>query len=370
MILLVDTAASRLQISRPGVRRRRVVCAGLLASFLASTGLLAATALPASAAVHSAAKNDTVTFGVEPATAQKVDGLPDFDFGATPGGTLFEHVAVLNFSAKRLSLQLYATDAINTSNGGFGLLPASSKPVGAGSWISLPAKSATVKVPAQTAKAPGMVIVPFTLRVPANATPGDHVGGIIASLQTVGKNSTGQNVILDQRVASRLFIRVAGTLAPKLTISKLHATYHGTVNPAGRGSVAVSYQIANTGNVELAVNQGVAVSGLFGSKRQVALPGVPLLLPGDSLQETAHVTGVWPEFLLQAKVTAKPLPAVGDTDPRLLTVTASTKVWAFPWTLLAIVIVVLVAIRVAFVLRKRRSGPADPQPVVRVTVKA
>jgi hypothetical protein len=325
--------------------------------------------MPASAAAHLTAKS-TVSFGVEPATAHKVDGLPDFDFGATAGATLSNYVAVLNYSAKPLSLQLYATDAINTSNGGFSLLPASAKPVGAGAWISLPAKSATVKVPAQTTKAPGMVIVPFTLRVPANATPGDHVGGIVASLQTFGQNSTGQNVILDQRVATRLFIRVAGTLAPKLTLTKLHATYHGTLNPIGRGSVTVSYQITNTGNVELAVNQGVTVTGLFGSKRAVSLPGVPLLLPGDSLVEKARVTGVWPEFLVGAKVTAHPFPAMGQTDPRLLIVTASTKLWAVPWTLLAIIVVVLAAVRLAFVARMRRSGPADPQPVAQVKVKA
>jgi hypothetical protein len=372
MISPVDSTAKQRR-TRLGQAPGRVVWVGLLAASCLSFGVIAGALTPANAAPKAASKaagKGKVTFGVEPATAHKVATLPDLDFGATAGGTLTSHVAVLNFSAKPLSLQLYATDAINTSNGGFGLLPANAKPVDAGAWVILPKSSATVRVPAQTAKAPGMLIVPFTLRVPTNATPGDHVGAIVASLQTVGHNSSGQTVILDQRVGTRLFIRVAGTLAPKLTLTDLRATYHGTTNPVGRGSVTVSYRITNAGNVDLAVNQGVAVTGLFGSKRQVSLAGLPLLLPGDSLQETAHLSGVWPEFIVRAKVTAQPLPTAGDTDPRLLTVTASTRLWAIPWTLLAIVVLALVALRFVFVLRKRRSGPADPQPAVREQVKA
>lgn len=324
---------------------------------------------PASAAPKAASKA-RVTFGVEPATAHRPDARPHFAFGVTPGATLSDHVAVLNYSAKPLSLQLYATDAINTSNGGFGLLPAATKPTGAGAWITLPKATATVRVPAQTAKAPGKIIVPFTLTVPADAAPGDHVGGIVASLRTEGHNSSGQNVILHLRVGTRLFIRVAGVLAPKLTLNNPHATYHGTPNPVGRGGVTVTYQVNNTGNVELALNQGVTVSGLFGASRHVAVAGVPLLLPGDSLRETAHLSGVWPQLSAGVKVTAQPLAAAGDVDPHLLTVTASTRLLAVPWSLLVLIVVGFGAAFLAYRARGRRGAqPHRPEPVAeRVSV--
>ena len=139
------------------------------------------------------------------------------------------HVAVLNYSAKPLSLQLYATDAINTSTGGFGLLPAgTSKPVGAGSWISLPAKSATVKVPAQTANAPGMVIVPFTCGCRSTRRPATTSAASSPRCRQWERTRPARTSSSTSGSANRLFIRVAGTLAPKLTISGLHATYHGT----------------------------------------------------------------------------------------------------------------------------------------------
>jgi hypothetical protein len=359
-MILPVRCSTRLTTRRPRVGRS--ACLGLVAVSGAVIGAIVGGVTPAAAAPR-AASTTRVTFGIEPATAHHADTRPHFDFGVTPGATLTDHVAVLNYSAKPLSLQVYATDAINTSNGGFGLLPAGTKPVGAGAWVTLPKRFATVRVPAQTAKAPGEVIVPFTVKVPDNAMPGDHVGGILASLRTVGKNATGQAVVLNQRVGTRLFIRVAGTLAPKLTLSDLHASYHGTLNPVGRGSVTVSYQVNNTGNVELALSQGVTISGLLGAKSHVGVASVPLLLPGQSLHETAHLSGVWPQFLVRAKVTAQPLAAAGDSDPRLVAVAASTRIWALPWPLIVLVVILLAAVRLAqLARRRRRQPPADTAP--------
>jgi hypothetical protein len=352
--------------TRPTNRRTRVgrsAWLGLVAVSCVAAGVVAGGIAPAAASAPQAGSTSRVTFGIEPATAHHADTRPHFDYGVTPGASLSDHVAVLNYSAKPLSLQVYATDAINTSNGGFGLLTAGTKPVGAGAWVTVPKRFATVRVPAQTAKAPGEVIVPFTLKVPDNATPGDHVGGLLASLRTVGKNTSGQTVVLNQRVGTRLFIRVAGTLAPKLTLTDLRATYHGTLNPVGRGNVTVTYQVNNTGNVELALSQGVTISGLLGATSHVGVASVPLLLPGQSLHETAHVSGVWPQLLVRAKVTAQPLAAAGDSDPRLVSVTASTRIWALPWPLIVLILILLVAARLAQLARRRRNQrPADSAP--------
>ena len=89
---------------------------------------------------------------------------------------------------------------------------------GVDSWVSLPPGLLTVRVSAKTADGPGQVIVPLTVRIPDNAAPGDHVGGIVVSLRSVGTNSTGQDVVLLQRVGTRVFIRVAGKLVPRASI--------------------------------------------------------------------------------------------------------------------------------------------------------
>ena len=269
---------------------------------------------------------------------------------------LFDHVAVLNFSAVPLSLQVYATDAIETPSGGFGLLPQGARPTGAGAWISLPSRFATVRVPPENTRGPGQVVIPLELRMPDRASPGDHVGGIVASLRTVGRNASGQNVVLLQRVGTRVFVQVTGKLVPGLSVSGLRASYDGTLDPIGHGQTRISYVVTNTGNVLLGLGQSVSVSGLLGSKRSVVLPNVALLLPGASVPETAVVTGVWPEFLLHATVSARPLAVAGAKAPGLGPISAATSIWAIPWTLIALVVLVVAVGFVAVRARAARSA--------------
>jgi hypothetical protein len=313
---------------------------------------------PVGAAVAKSKATTRITFGVEPASASGPDGRPNFTFDVTPGATIFDHVAVVNYSSVPLPLQLYSTDAVETAGGGFGLLPAALKPTGVGSWISFPQGTGSVDVPAETGGKPGEVVVPFTVQTPVTATPGDHAGGILASLQTTATNSSGQRVILDQRIGTRVFVRVSGPLAPKIVFTNSKASYLGTVNPFGEGRVKVSYVVSNTGNVNLSlVHQSVSVSGLIGSKRQVNLAKIPLLLPGASVPESVVVTGVWPEILLHSTESAQPLVPVGTNVPAQAAVTSSQSVLAIPWTLL-ILVVLLLAVCLLVRARSRRRTSA------------
>jgi len=317
-------------------------------------------------ALPRAAHTTRVTFGIQPAGLHRPDGRSDFAFGVTPGASLSDHVAVVNYSARPLSLQLYATDAVNTSDGGFGLLPGGVRPTGAGAWLTLPAAAATVNVPGKRRSGrPGEVIVPFTLKVPDTASPGDHAGGIVASLRSIGRNKSGQAIVLDQRVAIRVFIRVAGTLKPELAISDVHATYHGGLDPFGRGRVTVRYQVTNTGNEDYGLAQGVGVSGLVGGGHSVAVGWIPLLLPGDSVTEAATVRGVWPQIRDRVSVTERPMAAPGEDTPSLSSQTARAAVWAMPWALVLLVVVVVAAGYLGYRTRASRAagpGQASPSP--------
>jgi hypothetical protein len=329
----------------------------------AVAGILVLAAGPAGAATPTPASR--VTFGIEPAAIGGAAVRPNVSISATPGAVVNDDVAAVNYSSVPLSLQIYPTDAVETAGGGFGLLPGNQKPTGVGSWIALAPGTATVQVPAATPTGPGRVVVPFVVHVPVKSTPGDHVGGIVASLQTAGRNAKGQRIVLDQRVGTRVFVLVAGPLARQLSVTNLHATYGGTANPVGKGQVKVSYLVNNTGNVDVGVEQSVAVSGVIGATHRVGVAKIPLLLPGTSVAESAVVSGVWPEVLLHQSVTARPVAVPGSSVPGLVPVTAGTSVWAVPWTLLALIVVVILAVILARRFRSRRAArhragePAD-----------
>ncbi|MEW2397000.1 DUF916 domain-containing protein [Streptomyces sp. NPDC046862] len=289
------------------------------------------------------------TFGVQPSSAKKPDARPNFSYGATPGAAVKDHIAVFNYGTSALTLRVYAQDAFTTADGGFDLFAAQHKPTGAGSWIKL--RRNQVKVPARS-----HVIVPFTLTVPQKATPGDHTGGIVASLSAAGADTKGNKVAVDQRVGARVYLRVAGELTPRLAVEDLHTAYHGTANPFGSGSATVTYTIRNTGNVRLAARQAVGVrDGMGGAAKVARLRDLPELLPGDAVRITTSATGVLPAFRDTTTVTVDPEPVRGDIKHRILPrVTRTGAFSAVPWGLLVLLLVLAAAATVLLLRRRRR----------------
>ncbi|MFD7441917.1 WxL protein peptidoglycan domain-containing protein [Streptomyces sp. NPDC059909] len=315
----------------------------------------AATA-PAATAVPATRQSDggqgRTTFGVQPSAARKPDARPNFSYGATPGAVVKDHIAVFNYGNKPLTLRVYAGDAFTTADGGFDLFAADHKPTDVGSWVRLGKN--VLSVPRRS-----HVIVPFTMTVPRTATPGDHTGGIVASLSAVRTDGKGSNVAVDQRVGARIYLRISGELKPQLAVEDLRTTYHGTANPFDAGSATVTYTVRNTGNVRLAARQAVHVRDAFGGEAEVAkVRGIAELLPGAALRITTSADGVLPAVRDTTTVTVDPEPVRGDVRHRILPrVTRTAAFAAVPWALLIVLLVVAVALTLYLVRRRRRRGP-------------
>ncbi|MFE4632070.1 WxL protein peptidoglycan domain-containing protein [Streptomyces sp. NPDC056773] len=309
-----------------------------LLTLLALAGLLALVAVaPARAATAAPAapgEDRKSTFGVQPAGPKGPDARPHFSYGVTGGATTRDQIAIWNYGEEPLTLDVYASDAVNTADGGFDLLPAGRAPKDAGSWIKLDKDKVTVPPK-------GNVVVPFTVTVPREVTPGDHTGGIVASLASGAQDGQGNKVKLDQRVGARVYVRAAGTLTPRLEVQEVSASYEGSAIPFADGSATVTYTLRNTGNVRLGARQAVRVNGLFGTS--VTASGVKDLgdlLPGTSLTITAKADGVAQVLRSSAVVSVQPVAARDGVDPKLPSLTRSVSLWTVPWALLALVLVI------------------------------
>jgi hypothetical protein len=251
-------------------------------------------------------------------------------------------VTIVNYGITPLSLSVYPVDVTNTADGQLSAGLPTQKLTSAGSWIHLSSPQLIVKVPARTSAAPGQTVLPFQLRVPLGATPGDHSAAIVAALTTIGKNPRGENVTLEQRLATRMFIRVSGLLNPQLEIDNISASYSQIVNPAGKGSATITYQIRNSGNVNLGARQAVTVTGLFGSRATASnVPDIPLLIPGSSVDVTVVVDGVLPTFREIATVIATPLVVATSSHVDVVTKSQSVGFWAVPVPTLAVILLLL-----------------------------
>ncbi len=335
---------------RSPIRSRVLAGTLLLAAIGAVAAAPAAAALPLShASPVSAARPGqpalsgpgpgVVSWSVEPASATAPDSRSIFTYtNIQPGSSILDHVAIFNRSSQAVAFSVYATDASGTSaSDALTLLPANARPKDIGAWTTFPGHVGVLSIVIPGNKG---VIEPFTITVPRLATPGDHVGGMIAAVGVPHHTSSGQSVILSERIAVPMELRVTGNLVASLKVESVSLGFSNPFNPFGGGSAHVTYSVVNTGNVLLSGTQVVTVTGPFGAKSTIRMHALPTILPGDSIRYSVSAGGLYPAGSVSALVTVTPgWPSDATPLPvNLVSASASASLFAVPWALLVLVI--------------------------------
>ncbi|WP_298873551.1 hypothetical protein [uncultured Microbacterium sp.] len=329
-----------------------LLCFPTVASAASAPGAASAPAIAAPASASPsilAAEGDAATVGVATRPAGE-DGRPDgrsrFTFAADPGQSVTDRVLVGNTGTARQDFTVYATDAFNDDAGEFSLLPTATAPTSVGSWIRFDDGSdrATFSLEPQEVR-----LLTFTVAVPADATPGDHVGGVVASVI-----ESGAQVTVDRRVATAIFARVSGDLQPQLSLTSYDASYEGEWWNPFSGSVRLRYTVTNPGNIALAANLTSGVGTWFGIPTTGEQGGgVPVLLPGNSASYDYTVDGVGQWLYLNPHTVLNPFVESPDPSMQLtmVPITRDAVTFAVPWTVL---IAVVLSATVILLMRWRR----------------
>ncbi|WP_407344671.1 hypothetical protein [Pengzhenrongella phosphoraccumulans] len=353
--------ARHAAFGRAAFRRAVVVGAVTLsAAALAAQPALAASPSPADGPALA-------SFGIGPAGLERPDARAFLSYSAGPGAVIYDHVAIINQAVTPIDLDVYSGDVL-MADGGLAVTARDQETTGAGAWIAVDA-AATVQVPAQSVETGlGYTIVPFSITVPADAEPGDHLGGIVASLVTVGQGGeNAPSIALEQRVAARVYIRVEGELAPGLEVVDVTATYRAGA-AVGPGAMRVSYTVRNTGNVRLAVEPSVHVAGAFGLLGRGAVgERADEILPGGEVRVTTTVADVWALGYESVVVSARAVAPTAGSDPGVGTVTATTVVAAIPWIVLAALGLVIGAVAYRAIRVRRRKNRRNARRIARAS---
>ena len=334
-----------------------------------------------------------VTWSVQPANT--LNGTrTQFEYSTDPGTQVVDYIVVSNLGETPAQFAIYATDATNdVDTGAFGLLPSNEPPTDLGAWITMDVESITIE-PGQKST------IPFNLLIPSDATPGDHVAGIIASI-TSSTESEGTTVNLEQRVGARMYLRVSGDVAASAEISGVTTSFTPELNPFAFGQMTVDYSVSNTGNVRMDVNQQVRITGPFGIPLAELTPE-PLseLLPRQTVNVSTEIPQIAALFLAFSDITVEPgplgtagasgdegaeetpAPQATDATPEaastsappidasnlddtvdFVAVNASSTAFAISWTLLALIVVVssvaLLAVRYVSNTREQMYAAID-----------
>lgn len=163
-----------------------------------------------------------------------------FDITLRAGETRELKVEVGNHGKDTARARTYAANVYTIVNGGFGAALDGDQPAGATLWLDYPAKTVELdrgKALQQT----------FIVRVPADATPGEHITSLVVQNETpTTASSAGGGVAIRQvkRSVIAVAITVPGPRAPALTIGDFE---HKVV----AGASVISARVNNTGNVRL-----------------------------------------------------------------------------------------------------------------------
>jgi hypothetical protein len=298
--------------------------------------LVAVPLVPAAAGAEP-----TLTWAVQPADEHGPDGRRWIEHTLDPGRVMTERLAVRNFSDRAAAFSLKAADGYLTDNGRFNMLASGRASVDGGTWIKV---QEHVTVGANETK-----VVPFTITVPRDATPGDHPAGIAATI-----TSTGGTVAVESRVGFRVMLRASGTITAALALDDLTATYRHSWNPFAAGTIHIGYTTTNKGNAAATGTGRVTAAGPFGLAERRAPARIEQLLPGGSRKLEARVGGVWALGPLRTTVELTP-SATGGAEFR--PASAAESVWTVPWpqlVLAAVLVALVLALRIVTRRRRRR----------------
>ena len=275
--------------------------------------LAVSTALALSLATAALAEQPPVMLSITPVG---ITGTY-FQLTVSPGETRELTVLIGNHGTAPVRARTYAADVYSIINGGFGARLSGEATTGATLWAQYPTDLLSID--------PGTgVRRNFTLTIPADATPGEHMTSLV--VQNADPVTTGTGIAIQQvvRQAIAIAITVPGPLVPALRIG---AARHSEV--AGKSVLGV--ELENTGNVRLRPSAELTLTDLTGKTVSTArfpmdsvyagtatlveLPLNALLLPGQygiALTITDAERGVRVEAKnLPLTVVAPPAPDAG-----------------------------------------------------------
>jgi hypothetical protein len=272
-----------------------------------------------------------------------------FQFDGKDGAAFTSQFVVANRTTNAITFNLYSADAYNTRIGGaWALKPSNVRQIDVGNWITLPTDKITL--PARTE-----ANVTYTMRIPKNAYPGDHAGGIVAQDATPSMLNKGAvRIPVLEGEGVRVYVRVNGPLHPSIAVQNPVITYSypALAWATGTGKGAVAFQVADTGNTRLDVVAHVKAENLFGSTIKT-YPDikVPALIPGYAATLTEPAIGLPHLGLVRFNISLQANGAAAS---------GSTTAWLIPWYLALIVALVILAVGVWWLRRRRRKVPPPP----------
>ena len=221
----------------------------------------------------AAANADGPTFSLRPAQSDPARPATKgyFILDTTPGQIIADQVVVINSGTTVGTVRLFAVDAVTGQGGGASFPDAAAPRRDVGSWIRLDRAELTLQPGEQQT-------VDFTVTIPAAATAGEHLGGLVALDTAIKQGAPGAlRIDTQSRMVTAVQVNLPGQTVERLTV--------GGVSTGGpEGKQILLLDLRNAGNIMLRPVGSLVVTDAAGATVQDLPLKIDTFLPGDTLQ--------------------------------------------------------------------------------------
>ncbi len=271
-----------------------------------------------------------------------------FIYELKPGESYKDGVEVANNTGETKTIQVGHVDSAAASDGSFACAQESEDRVDVGSWITLDKSSVTLKTGEKE-------VVDFTIKVPENASVGEHSGCVtIQALKETTATSGG--VVLSFRSAIRVSVTIPGDIVKAITVSKVSLV----PNAQDASKYTIQPSLSNTGNVSLDTTISARLVSLWGATTVSSKNTYPVL-PATTARWNFDVNRpFWGGFyraIVDAEYNSNVDEGVGETSNKNTLKTSAESGYVFitpsPLALLIEFVVLLGFIIVLFLVIRR-----------------
>lgn len=267
---------------------------------------------------------------------------------ADPGQVMSEEFKITNLSNDEKTYYLFVKDISGVRDGGSPIFANENAEITGyelSSWIDLGVTEITLTPGAEQ-------IVPITINVPENATPGSHFGGVFVSLEPPRMRNIGAAVGFE--VANIVSIRINGDALESMQIRSFATDKYIYGSP----NVQFSAQIQNKGNVLERPFGPMEITNMFG--KRVAQLTFNESLGGVFPQTTRDFKLVWNDSgTAFGRYDVRLSLVYGENGNQRYTISSELSFWVLPWNIikpaLIVLSILLVVTYIAIQLYIRRS---------------
>ena len=227
--------------------------------------LLAASAVLSSTAVPVLGADPAAKLGLKPVGVRGAF----FDLHLAAGETKKLAVELGNYGTAPVTAFTFASDAYSMIDGGMAVRLKDQPTSGTTGWLDYAAGTVTLEAGATTARS-------FSVTVPADAMPGDHITGLVVQSDAAigGSGEVAFNQVVRQVVA--VAINVGGPAAPGLALPS------ATLRTTPAGLVWLDFGVDNTGRRNLRLSGEYAIHDAAGSELARKAVSMSTVFAGDS----------------------------------------------------------------------------------------